>query len=72
MGKYGSTVNTIAILYLVVVFVFSFFPLATPVVGSTMNWNILIYGFVISFAMGYFFVKGRHVYLGPVVHVKVQ
>ena len=62
-------INVIAVAYLVLVFIFSFFPEATPVTASTMNWNILIYGVVVVFAMGYFFVEGKHVYVGPVVYV---
>lgn len=31
-----------------------------------MNWNILIYGFTVLFAIGFFFVKGRYTYIGPV------
>lgn len=34
-----------------------------------MNWNILMYGFTVAFAVCYFSFKGRHVYVGPVVYV---
>lgn len=63
-------VNGISVAFLSITFVFSFFPLATPVVLSTMNWNVLIYCSAIIFAVGFYFVRGRHVYAGPVSIVK--
>lgn len=63
-------VNGISVAFLLITFVFSFFPIATPVVPSTMNWNVLIYCSAIIFAVGFYFVRGRHVYAGPVSIVK--
>jgi hypothetical protein len=37
-----------------------------------MNWGILIYGVAVLFATGYYFVKGRHEYEGPVHYVRWQ
>jgi hypothetical protein len=37
-----------------------------------MNWGILIYGVAVLFASGYYFVKGRHEYEGPVHYVRWQ
>jgi choline transport protein len=62
--------NTVAVLYLIVAYIFTFFPLATPVTGTTMNWSVAIYGGVIIFALSYYYLHGRHVYEGPVVLVK--
>ncbi|KAH8811165.1 amino acid/polyamine transporter I [Xylogone sp. PMI_703] len=70
LGKWGIYINGFSVLYLLVVYIFSFFPEATPVTPETMNWNILIYGFTVCFAIGYFLVRGRHVYSGPVVLVR--
>ena len=70
MGKWASTVNTIAIVYLVLVFVLSFFPEATPVAAGTFNWSVVIYGVVVVFAVVFYWVKGRHGYAGPVVLIK--
>lgn len=61
--------NIIAVLFLLLVYVFSFFPLATPVEAETMNWSSLIYGSVVIFSVGYYFLFGRHAYEGPVVLV---
>jgi choline transport protein len=70
LGKWGGPINDFSILYLVIVFIFTFFPEATPVTPVTMNWNILIYGFTVLFAIGFFFFKGRHTYVGPVTLVR--
>ena len=70
LGRAGATINTVAVLYLAVVFVFTFFPQVTPVDPTHMNWSVLLYGIVVIFALVYYFVYGRHVYEGPVVLVK--
>ena len=70
MGRYASTVNTIAILYLVLVFVLCFFPEARQVHAATFNWNVVIYVTVVAFAVVFYLVNGRHTYAGPVVLIK--
>lgn len=47
-----------------------FFPAATPVVPSTMNWGIVIYGGTVSFATIYYVAFGRFRYVPPVALVK--
>lgn len=37
-----------------------------------MNWSIVIYGTALLFAIGYYIVKARHEYEGPVNNVKWQ
>lgn len=69
LGRAGVACNIIAVLFLLLVYVFSFFPLATPVEAETMNWSSLIYGSVVIFSVGYYFLFGRHAYEGPVVLV---
>jgi choline transport protein len=70
MGRYGIVVNIISVFYLILIFIMSFFPLATPVDPETMNWSSLIYGAVVIIALFYYFVWGKDYYKGPVVHVK--
>jgi choline transport protein len=57
------------VVFLLLVYVFAFFPLAAPVEAETMNWSCLIYGAVVMFSVCYYFVFGRHAYEGPVVLV---
>ena len=70
LGRYGLGINIIAVVFLVIVWFFSFWPLGNHPVASTMNWNVLIYGAAIIFAVGFYFIKGQHVYAGPVTLVK--
>lgn len=70
LGRYGMLVNGISVAFLSITFIFSFFPLATPVLLSTMNWNVLIYCSALIFAVVFYLVRGRHVYAGPVSIVK--
>ena len=69
LGRAGLACNIIAVLFLLLVYAFSFFPLSTPVALETMNWSSLIYGSVVIFSIGYYVLFGRHVYEGPVVLV---
>lgn len=70
LGRYGYAVNVCALMFLLPIFVFSFFPLATPVVASTMNWGIVLFSGIIIFATVYYFLYARHVYVPPVALVK--
>jgi choline transport protein len=69
LGPAGLPCNIIAVLFLILVYVFAFFPLATPVTLATMNWSSLIYGAVVIFSVCHYFVFGKHAYEGPVVLV---
>ena len=70
LGRYGFAVNVCALLFLMPIFVFSFFPLATPVIPSTMNWGIVLFSGVTIFATVYYIIYARHVYVPPVALVK--
>ncbi|EEP82281.1 conserved hypothetical protein [Uncinocarpus reesii 1704] len=70
MGKWSSTVETIAILFLVIAWVFSFFPLTRSVDVQTMNWSCAIFGGVVIFALIYYFTYARNVYKGPVTRIR--
>lgn len=70
LGPWGLPINVAALCFLAPIYVFSFFPLATPVEAETMNWAIVIYVGVMGFATIYYFVYGHKVYLPPVALVK--
>jgi len=63
-------INILSLMFLLPVFVFAFFPLATPVYPTTMNWSIVMYSGVIIFATVYYFIFGRFNYVPPVALVK--
>ncbi|KFY48511.1 hypothetical protein V495_01268 [Pseudogymnoascus sp. VKM F-4514 (FW-929)] len=70
LGKFGAPINDFSILYLTLVFIFSFFPMTAVVDAESMNWNILIYGFTIMFAIVWFFARGKKQYAGPVEYIR--
>src|SRR5271163_4939541 len=67
---FGLLLNGASLLFLVLVFVFSFFPGNVNPTPAQMNWTIMIYGVVMLAALGHYYFKGRHVYDGPVEYVR--
>ena len=70
LGKWGATVNIIAVCFLSVFWIFSFFPPTAVVTTTTMNWNSLMFVIIVLVAALYYFLKARHEYIGPVMLVK--
>ncbi|KAK5134388.1 hypothetical protein LTR08_006568 [Meristemomyces frigidus] len=70
LGRYGLGINIAALLFLIPIWFFAFWPLATPVTAGNMNWSSMMFGAVLLFAMIYYIFKGRHEYSGPVTQVK--
>lgn len=70
LGKFGLPINIAAVLFVVPLWFFTFWPLATPVMAMTMNWSSVIFVGVLMIAMVYYVVKARHVYTGPVALIK--
>jgi choline transport protein len=72
LGRVGILVNGVALLFLSVAFVFCFFPSAPNPSPEGMNWCSLIIGFVLLFSLIYYYLFGRHHYVGPVEYIKPQ
>lgn len=70
LGSYGLFVNIGAVLFLVVVWTFIFWPLQTPVTPSTMNWNVVMFCGTMIFACVYYVFVGKYTYTPPVELVK--
>lgn len=70
LGQSGIYINLAALCFLSVLSVFCFFPPATPATPVTMNWGCLLYGSMVIFATGYYFVRGKGEYSPPVYRVK--
>lgn len=66
-GVWGIINNVFACAYLTVVFIFSFWPPATPVAPASMNYSILVTGAVAVFSVIYYLVWARKEYDGPVI-----
>lgn len=70
LGKYGLTINILALIFLIPMWIFAFWPVATPVQPDSMNYSVVMYVGVMALALIYYLLHGRHVYTGPVVIVK--
>ncbi|KAK6392318.1 hypothetical protein LTR65_003774 [Meristemomyces frigidus] len=70
LGKAGLVINIFAIGVLLVMFVFSFFPIFKNPTAETFNWSILIFSAVMICSAGYYYAYGRNKYDGPVVYVR--
>ncbi|KAH8891778.1 amino acid permease [Thozetella sp. PMI_491] len=70
MGSAGIFINIGALMYLLVVWVFVFFPITAEVTPDTMNWSSVMFVGTMSFAIVYYFTGGRHHYTAPVDLVK--
>lgn len=66
LGKYGMAINIASMAFLLPMFVFAFFPIATPIEAETMNWGIVMFGGVCMIAGIYYAVHGHRVYTPPV------
>lgn len=70
LGRFGIFINIGALSFLAVVWVFVFFPVSIPVTPSTMNWNVVMFGGTMIFAVVYYLVVGKSTYTSPVDFVK--
>ncbi|ORY15012.1 amino acid/polyamine transporter I [Clohesyomyces aquaticus] len=70
LGRFGLFTNIVALVFLTVVFVFSFFPVGPKPTPDQMNWAILMFGGTVGFASVFYYYRGRHVYVGPVAYVR--
>jgi choline transport protein len=66
LGRLGIFVNIFSICFLVVSVVFSFFPPTIPVTLVSMNWSILVFGGAVVLGLGFYTVRGRKNYHGPI------
>jgi amino acid transporter len=70
LGRFGLPINIGAVAYLLVVWVFIFFPVTTPVTAESMNWNVVMFCGTMLFAVAYYFLGGGRTYTSPVDLVK--
>ena len=70
LGRYGLPINMFSVVFLSLVWILCFFPPVPNPQVDQMNWAVLMYGGVVIFALVYYAVKGRKVYVGPVEYVR--
>ena len=68
-GNLGVAINAVAVVYLIIILFFSFWPPATPTTPSTMNYSVLVMGVVVLFSTIYYFIFASKFYVGPLVEI---
>ena len=66
-GLLGVLINTFACIYLLIVWIFVFWPPTKKVTPESMNYSSLVMGAVAIFSAVYYVFWGRRTYHGPVV-----
>ena len=72
MGRYGAPINVVAIAFCTFLIIFLPFPPIIPVTAVNMNWAAPIFIAVMIFAISDWFVKGRFMFVGPIMEVKTE
>lgn len=67
LGRYGLAINIVALVWIIITCIFSFFPIAVPVAPETMNWSSALWGFMMAFGILWYLVYQRHKFTGPTV-----
>ncbi|KAJ5185657.1 hypothetical protein N7472_010497 [Penicillium cf. griseofulvum] len=68
-GVLGAVINTYAVIYIIIIIFFSFWPSHMSPTVTTMNWSVVgTFGTVIL-AVIYYMLRARKVYTGPVLEI---
>ncbi len=70
LGRWGLPVNTLAMCFLLISFVMSFFPSYVDPSAADMNWAIVLFAFVLVAASVDYYFRAHKVYKPPVELVK--
>ncbi len=70
LGRFGVPVNVIGLVYASFAFFWSFWPNATPVTLQNFNWAVAMFVGIFFLCIIFYFVRGRKVYVGPVMSVE--
>lgn len=71
-GWLGTLNNMAACVYLVFIWIWSYWPSSLHVDGEDMNYSCLVLGVVVIISIVYYFVKARKTYRGPIVEVDLK
>lgn len=72
IGRFTPFVDTVSILVLIIIWVFSLFPLIEKVDPTTIDWSVVIFGGVILLSLVYYQLHAKRVYKGPVTRVNMM
>jgi choline transport protein len=70
LGKWGLLVNISAEIFLLTLYIVSFFPSYPTADLAAMNWSVVMNGGVLVFSTAYYFFYGRYKYVGPVEYTR--
>ncbi|KMU90340.1 amino acid permease 2 [Coccidioides immitis H538.4] len=65
LGRWGTPVNIVAIVWVLFISVVLFFPPHKPVTPENMNYAICVAAFIALFAMSWWWLSARRKYTGP-------
>jgi amino acid transporter len=65
LGKWGVLVNSVALIYIAPIFVFTFFPPAPNPTTDIFNWGCVMVAGVVILATIYYMIWGRKTYTPP-------
>ncbi|KAJ5236823.1 hypothetical protein N7489_006914 [Penicillium chrysogenum] len=65
LGKWGTPINYIAVVWVLFISTILFFPPQLPVTPANMNYAICVGGFIAAFALIWWWVAARGKYTGP-------
>ncbi|QUC21752.1 uncharacterized protein UV8b_05995 [Ustilaginoidea virens] len=68
-GWVGTANNAVSLAYMLVVWVFGFFPAVRVVDAPHMNYSSVVFGAVVMYSTLYYYVWGRRQYKGPVIEI---
>lgn len=71
MGRWGLAVNVFSMAWLILTWLFSFFPIAVPVTPSSMNWSSTLWGALMIFGVAWYFAYQRKRFTGPAIFAGV-
>ncbi|GAB7354442.1 hypothetical protein MBLNU459_g4930t1 [Dothideomycetes sp. NU459] len=71
-GWFGTLNNIYACVYMIFVIFWSFWPPATPVTASSMNYSVVVTGGVIVLSMVWYVIRARKEYRGPLIDEEVK
>jgi amino acid transporter len=66
---FGVLNNVFACVYCVFLLFWSLWPQYTPTTPTTMNWSVLIWGFVVLASVTWWVLRARHYFKGPIREV---
>lgn len=68
MGRHlGLFTNVSALVWIIVTWIFSFFPIAVPVTLQSMNWSSVLWGVMMISGIALYFFYQRHKFTEPII-----